>query len=57
MPLPETAKKDETAGPFQDARAEEKKAGERRRERFNVGETGVVTKSFGDDGVIEIEVE
>ncbi len=57
MPLPETAKKDETVGQFQDARAEEKKQGERRRERFAVGETGTVTKSFGDDGVLEIEVE
>jgi hypothetical protein len=57
MPIPETAHKDETTGTFQDARAEEKKMGERRRERHNEGETGVVTKSFEDGDVIEFTID
>jgi hypothetical protein len=57
MPIDEHAKKETNTGAFQDARAEEKKSGERRRERINVGETGTITKSFsGDDDVIEFEV-
>lgn len=55
MPLDETAKKDQTTGTFQDARENEKKMGERKRERDHIGMN--VYKSFGKDGVLEIEVE